>query len=184
MASGGNSIGGRLRTVGAFPFAPALAALALAALFTAAACAPSAPRFERTFDSPRTLAAAVLLALEANDRVALESIALSELEFREQVFPEMPAWGKIPMGYVWGDLRQKSRNELNKILAYHGGRAYAVEDVVFDGGATAYETFVVHRKPRLVVRERTTREEKQLALFGSVIQLDGRYKLFSYVVNR
>jgi hypothetical protein len=126
----------------------------------------------------------VLLALEAQDRVSLESLALSELEFREQVFPEMPAWGRIPMSYVWSDLRQKSRNELSKILAYHGGRAYSVEDVVFDGGATAYETFVVHRKPRLVVRERTTHEEKQLALFGSVIELDGRYKLFSYVVNR
>ncbi len=180
MASRPNAIRGGLRATGVLP----ALTLALAGFLAASACTPAQPRLGRTFDSPKALAAAVLVALEANDRVALEGLALSELEFREQVFPEMPAWGKIPMSYVWGDLRQKSRNELSKILAYHGGRAYAVDDVVFDGGATAYETFVVHRKPRLVVRERTTREEKQLALFGSVIELDGRYKLFSYVVNR
>jgi hypothetical protein len=172
--------GGRLRGAGASPPIVLLAA----ALASLSGCGPAPPRFARSFDSPRALAGAVLAALEAGDRDAMESLALSELEFREQVFPEMPAYGHVPMNYVWGDLRQKSRNELKRILHYHGGRAYEVEDVVFDGGATAYETFVVHRKPRLLVRERSSLERKQLALFGSVIETAGRYKLFSYVVNR
>jgi hypothetical protein len=171
--------GERRQARGAFP----LVALAFAAVLVAG-CGPRGPRFAHTFDSPEALAVAVLTALDAQDRPALESLALSEAEFREEVFPEMPAWGRISMGYVWRDLRQKSTHELSRILAYHGGRSYSVEDVMFDGGATAYKTFVVHRKPRLVVRERTTQEEKQLTLFGSVIEFGGRYKLFSYVVNR
>lgn len=56
--------------------------------------------------------------------------------------------------------------------------------MVFDGGATAYDTFVVHRKPRLFVRQRDSGEQIQLALFGSVIEYEGRYQLFSYVVTR
>jgi len=174
------SIRGRLRATRAFPSF----VLALLALVVAVGCGPRAPRFSNSFESPRALATAVLAALEAKDRAALESLPLTEAEFREQVFPEMPAYGNVPMDYVWGDLKQKGSNELSGILAWHGGRSYEVENVVFDGGATAYDSFVVHRKPRLFVRQRDDGERKELALFGSVIECEGRYKLFSYVVNR
>lgn len=173
-------LGGRLRATGAVPFVAVLLVAALAL----GACGGGGPRFDQTFDSPRALAAAVLAGLEARDRAALERLALSEEEFREQVFPEMPAWGKIPMEYVWGDLRQKSENQLAGVLDALGGKAFTVEEVLFDGGATAYETFVVHRKPRLVVRERSSGEKRDIAIFGSVIEHEGRYKLFSYVINR
>lgn len=178
MTIGNTQIRGRLRATGAFPL------LALAFLLLGTGCGPRAPRFSHTFESPRALAAAVLAALEAKDRGAMEALALSESEFREQVFPEMPAYGDVPMDFVWGDLKQKSGNELRRILSYHGGRPYELEDVVFDGGATAYDSFVVHRKPRLLVRQRDSGERKELALFGSVIEYEGRYQLFSYVVNR
>lgn len=174
------TIGGRLRATGAFPLCVALLAVVLAA----AGCGRGGPRFEATFESPRALAAAVLSALEAKDRATLEQIALSEAEFREEVFPEMPAWGKIPMSYVWEDLRQKSSNQVSRLLASLGGQSLAVEDVVFDGGATAYKTFVVHRKPRLVVKELASGQRRDIAIFGSVIEHEGRYKLFSYVINR
>jgi hypothetical protein len=173
------AVRGGSRATGALP----LLAVALAALFGSSACSRG-PRFANTFDSPRALAAAVLAALESKDRATLEQLPLSEAEFREEVFPEMPAWGKIPMTYVWEDLRQKSANQIARLTASLGGRAMAVEDVVFDGGATAYKTFVVHRKPRLVVTERPSGRRRDIAVFGSVIECDGRYKLFSYVVNR
>lgn len=156
----------------------------LAALAGSLACGRGGPRFQQTFESPQALAVAVLSALEAKDEEALQALALSEGEFREVVFPEMPAWGKIPMSYVWGDLRQKSSNQVARLVASLGGQSLAVEDVRFDGGATAYKTFVVHRKPRLVVKERGTGQQRDIAIFGSVIEYEGRYKLFSYVVNR
>lgn len=180
MTSHLTRFGGRLRASGASP----VLALLLAGALAASGCGRGGPRFEATFDSPRALAAAVLSALEAKDRAALERLALSEAEFREEVFPEMPAWGKIPMTYVWEDLRQKSSNQVSRLLASLGGHAFAVEDVLFDGGATAYKTFVVHRKPRLVVKELASGQQRDIAIFGSVIEHDGRYKLFSYVINR
>lgn len=148
------------------------------------ACGRVGPRFENTFASPRDLAVAVVAALEARDRAALERLALSEAEFREKVFPEMPAWGKIPMTYVWDDLRQKSGHQLARLLDALGGQSFSVDEVVFDGGATPYKTFIVHRKPRLLVQRRPSGEKGEIALFGSVIEVEGRYKLFSYVVNR
>jgi hypothetical protein len=150
-----------------------------------AACGQSGgPRFRETFDSPAALAREFLTALEAKDTDRLGTLPLSEQEFRQEVFPELPAQGKIPADFVWQDLRQKSGNELRSILSYHGGKPYELEQVSFDGATTPYRTFVVHRKPRLRVRERTTGRHKELALFGSVLEYQGRYKLFSYVVNR
>jgi hypothetical protein len=171
------------RSVPAFPrLLAAGAAICLAAMGCTAAARE--PRFRETFETPAALARGFLHALEVKDVDRLGTLPLSEREFVDEVFPEMPAAGKIPAGFAWQDLRQKSRNELGGILAYHGGKAYDLVGVGFDGGATAYETFVVHRKPRLHVRERGTGVEKQLALFGSVLEHEGRYKLFSYVVNR
>ena len=53
---------------------------------------------------------------------------------------------------------------------------------MFEGGSTAYRKFVVHRKPRLLVRDRATGRRLELALF--VIECGRRNKLFSFVVNR
>jgi hypothetical protein len=171
---------------GPYPVSPRFLAAGAALCLAAAGCTAAArdARFQETFDSPTALARGVLDALEAKDVDRLGTLPLTEREFVDEVFPEMPAAGRIPAGFAWQDLRQKSRNELTGILAYHGGKAYDLVQIGFDGGATAYETFVVHRKPRLQVRERGTGVEKQLALFGSVLEHEGRYKLFSYVVNR
>ncbi len=56
---------------------------------------------------------------------ALRDLALNEIEFREQVWPELPAARperNLPFSYVWGDLRQKSDANLERTLARHGGR--------------------------------------------------------------
>jgi hypothetical protein len=94
-----------------------------------------------------------------------------------------PPWG-APFPVRTVGLGENGRTGSYLLLASLGGRSFDVEDVVFDGGATAYRTFVVHRKPRLKVKEKGSGEERDIALFGSVIEYDGRYKLFSYVVNR
>lgn len=159
-------------------------ATTLASLLIYGACGRHASRFSTTFESPQDLASAVLEAAQAHDRQALERLALSESEFRDEVYPEMPAFGRIPLDFVWKDLRQKSAIQIDRILALSGSWDFEVESVVFDGGATAYDTFVVHRKPRLRLRKRDGSGTVDAAVFGSVIQESGRYKLFSYVVNR
>ena len=75
----------------------------------------SAPLLSNTYPSPEALATAVMGAVERRDATALRALALNEQEFRDHVWPELPAARperNLPFSYVWGDLRQKSEEGL------------------------------------------------------------------------
>ena len=163
----------------------------LAVLVLAAACGGGAPvdagppPLHRTFDSPEALAEGVLTALAAAEGATLEALPLSELEFRTVVWPELPASRPdrgLPFDYVWGDLRQKSTNAMRRLIDRHGGKRYALVELGFEGETTLYETYRVHRETVLTMRDEAGAEE-ELALFGSILERDGAFKLFSYVVD-
>jgi hypothetical protein len=131
------------------------------------------------------LARRVLEAIELNDRDGLQALALSEQEFRDHVWPELPAARperNLPFSYVWGDLRQKSDLALRRTLAQHGGRHYDFIAVRSAGETTRYQTYAVHRETVLTVRD-SDGTELTLRLFGSSIEKDGAWKVFSYVVD-
>ena len=127
----------------------------------------------------------MLDALAANDVERLEALALSETEFRTVVWPELPSSRPergLPFDYAWGDLHQKSNNALRRLIAGQAGRRYQLLAVEFDGESTAYDTYTVHRESRLAVRDEHG-AEMQLRFFGSVLERDGEYKVFSFVVD-
>jgi hypothetical protein len=127
----------------------------------------------------------VLSAVEQRDTIALRGLALSEEEFREHVWPELPAARperNLPFSYVWGDLRQKSDASLGQTLARHGGRRYALVSVRNTGETTRYPSYSVSRETVLTVRDETG-AAMELRLFGSTIQKEGGWKVFSYVVD-
>ena len=139
----------------------------------------------QTFASPDALAEAVLTALAEEDNASLEALPLSELEFRTVVWPELPSSRPdrgLPFDYVWGDLHQKSTNARLRLIARHGGRRYELLGVEFDGETTTYETYRVHRETVLTVRDQAG-DEVTFALFGSILERDGEFKLFSYVID-
>jgi hypothetical protein len=130
------------------------------------------------------VAEAVIAAVTTGDQAALVSLALSEQEFREHVWPELPSARperNLPLSYVWGDLCQKSGESLRALLATHTGQRYTLVDVRF-GDRTPYQTYTVHRASSFVVRG-AGGQEMELRLCGSMIELGGRWKVFSYVVN-
>ena len=145
----------------------------------------SSPLLSNTHPSAEALATAVLSAVERGDITALRGLALSEEEFREHVWPELPAARperNLPFSYVWGDLRQKSDESLVRTLASHGGRRYALVSVRAAGETTRYPSYTVSRETVLMVRDETG-ASAELRLFGSTIQKDGAWKVFSYVVD-
>jgi len=158
--------------------------LGLVALAPLAACGPTPERFARSFESQRELAEAFLRALEQRDRARIESLALSREEFKSEAYPEMPAYGSIPAEFAWSQLAARSRYGLSRVLSAHGGRTYELLDLSYQGGHTAYRTFVVHRRTMLRVRDRASGEEATLALFGSILEHRGRFKLFSFNIDR
>ena len=145
----------------------------------------SSPLLSNTYPSPEALATAVIDAVARRDAAALRGLALREEEFREQVWPELPAARperNLPFSYVWGDLRQKSDESLVRTLAVHGGRRYTLVSVRSAGETTRYPSYTVSRQTVLQVRDETG-AEIELRLFGSTIQKDGAWKVFSYVVD-
>ncbi len=163
---------------------------AIAVCLVAGGCSsadrPSPPSpLHQTFASPDALSRAVLGALAAEDADGLASLALSESEFRTVVWPELPSSRPergLPFDYVWGDLSQKSSNALRRLVARHGGRRYTLAGVAFRGETTPYETYRVHREAVLDLLDEEG-DELTLPLFGSILERDGEFKLFSYVVD-
>lgn len=157
----------------------------------AAACggpAPSAPPaapLTNTFESPEAMAEALLAALAANDRQRLAGLALTEAEFRDHVWPELPASRperNVPVEYAWGQMKQRSDGSLSQILSRYGGRPLRFVRASFTGETTVYRTFTVMRQSEVIAAD-DTGKELVLRLYGSALVKDGRYKIFSYVVD-
>jgi len=125
------------------------------------------------------------MAVERRDSATLDRIALTEEEFREQIWPELPAARperNLPFSYVWGDHRQKSNQSLARTLARHGGHRYTLISVRNSGETTQYPSYKVYRDTVLQVRDETN-AVVELRLFGSTVQKDGAWKVFSYIVD-
>jgi hypothetical protein len=155
----------------------------LASLITLAGC-QSDPPLANTQDSAHAVAEKVLDAIARRDRAALGGLAITESEFRLHVWPSLPAARSernLPMSYVWGDLHQKSVASLSRILAAHGGHRYELLDVRFAAESTTYPQYIVHREAVLSVRSAEGHTE-EIRVCGSLIEKDGRWKVFSYVV--
>ena len=167
-------------------------ALGLAAVVVTAACAaPAEPTrsavapLGNTFDSPEALAQAVLQALSNGDIEGLRALALSEAEFRDHVWPELPASRperNVPFEYAWGQMKQRSEGHLQQTFARYTRRPLRLARTRFTGETTGHATFSVLRESEIVATDDTGRD-LVLRLYGSAMVKDGRYKLFSYVVD-
>jgi hypothetical protein len=143
------------------------------------------PTLTSTFASPTEVAQAVVAGLTVSDANRLDSIAMTETEFRDVVWPELPASRperNLPWDYVWQDLRGKSRRQLSGRLRAWDNQGFEVVRVDFAGQTTDYRTFRVHRDSVVTLRDKRGRQASR-RLFGSMIEQRGRYKVFSYVVD-
>lgn len=135
--------------------------------------------------TPEGVARLALERLAAGDREALLAIALSETEFREVVYPELPASRperNTSADFVWSSLHQKSRNSLAFTLDRYAGQRLELVAVDFLGETTDYGSYRVHRKTALTV-QRPDGTKTVVRLFGSMIERGGRYKIFSFVTD-
>jgi hypothetical protein len=159
-------------------------------LLVAAGCSPSPPKaaaasLTNTFASPEELARAVLDRLAHNDIAGLRALAISEREFRAFVWPQLPASRperNVPVEYAWGQLQQRSEEKLADLLGKHGTRRYTLQSIEFTGETSEYGRFRVRRDSRLRVLDSDGRPV-EVSLFGSVVVVEDRYKVFSFVTD-
>lgn len=164
------------------PLTIAVVALLLTTLFPGCGSTPQ-PGWSDSADSPEALAAAVLDALASADEARLSQLALSDAELRDTVWPHLPASRDevgMPWPYFWREHAQRNLGFMTALLARHGGQRYALGSMSF-AGRTTYGDVTIHREPVLDIR--TASGTEQVRLFGSMAERDGRWKLYSYVVD-
>jgi hypothetical protein len=147
----------------------------------AAACRPAIDAGEPSIEA---LARSVLDAFEARDVERLAALAIDEREFHAVVWPDLPASRperNLDADFVWTDLRVRSSAARHRALLVHGGRRYELVRVRVAGATTQHRHYLVHRKTVLEVRHAGGGEE--VRLFGSVLEQDGRFKVFSYNID-
>ena len=148
-------------------------------------CSASSRPLPNSHETAEARSRAVLGALERRDTNALLALALNKEEFEQHVWPELPAARperNLSVNFVWGDLNQKSSVTLRDTLAARGGKKYEFRSIRFLGETTQYDSYRVHRESELTVKD-PDGTERQLRVFGSVIEKSGRYKVFSYVID-
>ena len=159
--------------------------LALTALALAGCATDARAPLSQTFESPEAAARAVLEGVAARNSDALLDLALDEHEFRQVVWPELPSSRPevgLPVEYAWRQLHLNSRAQLAHTVDEHGGQRYELVSVHFRGETTRHETYTVHRETELVIRD-STGATRTVRLFGSLLERDGQWKVFSYVVD-
>ena len=165
--------------------------LIMAAVIVTAACsAPAEPTrapapLSNTFESSDALARAVLNALERKDLDALRALPLSEAEYRDHVWPELPVSRperNVPFDYSWGQMKQRSDGSLQQTFARYAGKRLELVRTRFSGETTGYASFRVMRENEIIARD-DSGKDLILRLYGSAMLKDGRYKIFSYVVD-
>lgn len=165
--------------------------LILAVVLVTAACSnPAEPTnsagpLANTFESPDALARAVIDALAKRDVEQLRALALTESEFRHHVWPELDTSRperNVPFEYAWGQMKQRSDGSLQSTIGRYAGRPLRFVRVRFTGETTDYKTFSVMRDSEVIATDETGRD-LVLRLFGSAMVKDGRYKLYSFVVD-
>lgn len=134
--------------------------------------------------SPEALSRAFLRALARQDVQAIQRLRVTKEEFCEHLFPELPAsrLANVTCDFTWEQATLKSLGGLDKTYPRHRGKQYELVAVRFAKGTESYATYRVHKKTLLTVRD-ASGQEQEIQLFGSMLEMDGRYKLFSFVAD-
>lgn len=151
----------------------------------ASGTAPTAPRrvLVHACSSDRELGEKVLDALRRKDAKALDDLRVTETEYKAYLFPEFPAAAPnrtIPVDFHWGYLNVRSLHGIEDAIQKYGGRSFELLDVIPTRGIDPYKTFRLLGKVELDVRDLKTDEILRIKVFGSVVELDGQYKILSF----
>lgn len=123
-------------------------------------------------------------ATSRDDVAALKDLRITKEEFCEYVWPELPG-SKIPnvsCDFAWDQATLKSLGGLTRVLDQHRGHRYEFIGLRPSGQPERYASIVVHKAPTVSLRDETG-EVREFRVSGSILEMDGQFKLFSFVVD-
>lgn len=139
-------------------------------------------KLQGAFGSPEDLFRAVLRGIEAKDAEAMRAVLVTEEEYKTYLWPEFPQAKDprhtLPVDFHWGLLKSRSHGGIREAMDRYGGNAFELLD--FSHEIAEYDSYRLLRKISLKVRRGSDGKEGALDVLGSVVVLDGQYKLLSY----
>jgi len=151
--------------------------------FSEDAAPPSKPPFELANASPSAddLVSRYVAALRNDDNDALQSLRVTEREYREIIAPGTVAPGRPPrqtreevMTFFWSMLNSKSNDLSRELLKAYGGKKFEVVKVDFIRGDKEYAWYRAVGEPRIRVRNDEGKEA--VVPGGYIAEVAGRYK--------
>jgi hypothetical protein len=130
------------------------------------------------------LARQFLDALHDENGQGILDLAISREEFEQFVWPELPAsrpGANLTVEFVWNQLNMRSQADFRGTFSRNKGNKWELLEVRFEEKVQEYPTFRIHKDARLLVLDESGRQ-KEMNLFGSIIELDGEFKIFSFVL--
>ncbi len=114
----------------------------------------------------------------------MKRLRVTKEEFCQYVWPDLPA-SRLPnvtCDFAWQQATLTSLGGLSKTLPKHKGKRYKLVSLRFEKGTDSYPNYKVHKDTRLTVKDETG-VEQEIKLFGSMLEMDGQFKLFSFVID-
>lgn len=157
-------------------------AVALWAAAFASGCGDAgAPRLSDGAGSLDALTEAFAAAVVAQDTAAMHALRVTEREHTELLWPEFPASrNNYSAEFAWENLDRSSVKDAARIAADAGGAPRQVIGTECRRGIAEYETFRIHGDC-WVVWETPDGGRDTVKLFGSVVEMDGRYKVVGII---
>ena len=150
--------------------------IASVALVAAAACRAQPPRLTDGATSLDDLTARYVTAVLAGDTAGMHRLRVTAHEHNAVMWPEFPASRRnFPVDVAWHNIDTRSIREAVHIREQYAGDSFDVVGTTCRDGVTAYDTFRVHGDCWVTLRRGS--RPSDVKLFGSVVEMDGRFKV-------
>ena len=168
----------------------AAALIVLLTTFVATGCgwsvfsAPGPRPLSNAAASPEELIIRLIDATSRDDVPAIKNLRITKDEFCQYVWPELPG-SKVPnvsCDFAWDQATLKSLSGLTRLLDQHRGRKYEFISLRYPGAPEHHESIVVHKAPTVSLRD-DKGIVHEVRISGSILEMDGQFKLFSFVVE-
>jgi hypothetical protein len=148
------------------------------------AAAPGSAGFENAFPSAEVLVEAVLDALRRKDAPALAAMRVTEKEYKEIVWPELPQANDprhtLSVDFHWTHLDIRSREGIREALSRYGGVDFELVEILPTGGIKEHSSYRILNRVKLRVRRREDGKEGEIRVFGSIVELGGQAKIVGF----
>ena len=123
-----------------------------------------------------------MAALRQEDMGGLVSLSLSREEFRKYIWPELPASNprtNVSLDYVWNDVWFRSVNRMKGTFERFKGQELTLVSIRQRGKVAVYPTHKAYPDWEIVIRN-AAGKQGAYPLFGTLIEMDGVWKVYSY----